>query len=160
MSFYQFEKWTWQQMLVFLLEIKRLNNSQKCPFSPLDNKVYTSPSTLWHWSRCPSLSNGVRGLPWPLAKLANKALGFSNLPRVLATLNIKSLPFNSDAPFCSNEQNVTLSEAEVDICSKQTCCCFRSSICAFDVNIINQWQPVYHQQWRFPSSQDTSWPDF
>lgn len=88
-SFYHFEKWTWQQMLVFLLEIKCLNNSQKCPFSPLDNKVSALPSTLWHWSRCPSLSNGVQGLPWPVAELAKKALGFSNLPRLFVTLNLK-----------------------------------------------------------------------
>lgn len=87
-SFYRCEKWARQQMLVFLREMKCLNNSQKCPFSPLDSKESVLPITLWHWSRCPSLSNGVRGLPRPLAKLAKKALGFSNLPWVFVTLNL------------------------------------------------------------------------
>lgn len=118
-SFYQSEKWTWQQMLVFLLEIKCLNNSQKCLFSPLDNKLSALPSTLWHWSRCPSLSNGVQALLWPWVKLAKKALGFSSLPWLLVTLKKKELVLQIGSPlvvFCLNKQNRSLLEAGLRLC--------------------------------------------
>lgn len=150
MSFHQFEKWTWQQMLVFLREIKCLNNSQECPFSPLDNKVSALPSTLWHWSRCPSLSNVVRGLPWPLVTPAKKTLGFSDLPRVFVTLNIKSLPFRLNVLFsssCVNEQIVSgVYQLVTDLLLFHIIC-----LC-FDVKLINQRQPVCHKQWRFWSA--------
>lgn len=117
-SFHQSEKLTSQQMLVFLLEIKCLNNSQKCPFSPLNNKLPALPSTLWHWSRCPSQSNGVQGLPWPWAKPAKKALGFSNLSRLFGTLNKIELVLQIESPLfcCLNDYNMSLSEAGLNIC--------------------------------------------
>lgn len=152
MSFYKFEKWTWQQMLVFLLQIKCLNNSQKCPFSPLDNKVSALPSTLWHWSRCPSLSNCVRGLPWPLAKLAKRALGFSNLPRGFVTLNKKSLPFNLHVLFIF----LLFDWAKHEIVRSTRGCLLLTDkllfhiIClCFDVKLINQRQSVCHKQFGF-----------
>lgn len=110
-SSYQFEKWTWQQMLVFLRENKCMNNSQKCPFSPLDNKVSALPSTLWLWSRCPSLSNGVQGALWPLLKPAKKALGFTNPTQVFVALNKEELALRCGwlpSSSCLNMWNTTL----------------------------------------------------
>lgn len=99
-NFYLFEKWTYQQMLInskcFFWKLEPLNKSQKCPPPPLDDKLSALPSTPWHWHRCPSLSNGVQGLPWSLTKLAKKALGYSNLREPGLNLNERRVPFDLD----------------------------------------------------------------
>lgn len=140
-------------MLVFLLEIKCLNNSQKCPFSPLDNKVSVLPSTLWHWSRCPSLSKIVftncHG-HWQSAP--RKHSDFLICPGSLWLCKyIKELALRLSCPlsFCLNEQSVTLSEAGVDNCFLllTDLLLFQIICLCFDVKYL-----FVIKQWRFSTS--------
>lgn len=148
-SFCQSEKWTWQQMLVCLLEIKYLNNCQKRPFSLLDNKrtcfakdsltlVQMSKSIKW----CSRTATATHE-----AGQENTTTDFLMCPSVWMPS-----PFS----FCVNEQNPPLSEARAVIFTKPlTDLLLFQIIClCFDVKLISPQQPVYPKEWR-----DTSWPD-